>query len=155
MQPVGASSLLYPADACPTWKLSFTSFPGDPSRTLSPQVDSDSPSSGGSSLEVGKKPVMPSISQVKMLLSTVLCHVTIRCSISTSDSLSEFLHRCQHLHTGKSAFSVSESVSESLESIGAANAIFRSGLSVVGISHSSMDAARRCLACAFVTEPVN
>ena len=156
MRPVSATSFLDPADICPAWKSSFTSLPSDPFTTLSPRVDSDSTSSGGSSLEVGEKPVTLSISQVETHISTVLCRVTIRRSINgTSDSSSEFSRWCRHLRTGKSAFSVSESMSESLKSIGAANAIFRSGLFVVGISYSSMDAARRCSVCAFVTEPVN
>ena len=77
MRPVSASSSLDPADACPTRKSSFTSFPGDPSTTLSPWVDSDSTSSGGSSLEVGEKPVT---------LSILSRNAFIHCSVSCYDT---------------------------------------------------------------------
>ena len=93
MRPVGASSPPDPTDVRPTGKYLFISLSGDLSTTLSTQVDSDVPPTGEWSLEVDEKLVMPymvtSVSQVKTLLSAVLCRVIIRRSINgTSDSSS-------------------------------------------------------------------
>ena len=99
---------------------------------------------------------LPSVSMVETFIFAVLLHVIIWRTINgTSDSSSEYSCCCRHLHTRSSVRSTLDSLSESLESTGAANTIFRNDLSVVVISYSSIDAARRCLACVFVTEPVN
>ena len=98
MQPLGASSPFDPTNVHPTWKSLFTSLPGDPSTTLSLQVDSDFPPSGESSLGMDEKLVMPSmlisVSQVETLLSEVLCRVTIRRSINEISDLSSDVDTC-------------------------------------------------------------
>ena len=118
------------------------------------------PLSEKSSLWVDKQLVMPSmlvsVSTVEIFLFVVLLCVIIKHSINGTSALSsEFSCWCWNLHTGSSASSAVDSWSELLESTGAANTVFCNGLSVVGISHSSMDTAQRCLAFAFVTKPIN
>ena len=153
--PVCVSTLLWPMDVCQTWISSLLLYQLIylwllPHAKIVTILFLRNFVSGKTA-----SPAFYSCLCIKILFAILLC-VIIQHSINrTSDLLSEFSCWGWHLHTGRSACSAPDSLSESLESTGEANTIFRNGLSLVGISHSSKEVPKRYSAYVFMTEMVN
>ena len=122
-------------DVCPIWIYLFTSLPVDLFTIPFTFKSYYNPLSEKSSLRENKRSALSSVltskSTVETLLFTVLFRVIIRCTIyGTSDT--EFWHWCRYLRIGRSARSTLDSLSESQETSGAINTIFRNSLRVEG-----------------------